>query len=206
MALIACGFLLWYGYVLNKRAQVILRAAFELSEKQAPTLSDLQKHFGQELRVEECRASDCAYRVAVSNRVLAVLHLAPYTEMESHFWVRNGVVLMNMLNYTTTVNRRNTVVSHVQIDFCGGCQSFSIHPWDTASPLDTNGIVEIGSAVSAQSRRTVLSLNTDCLTKLNGCQSVADLLPAVWRQTVDKKIACVIQNDRGFVEKPANWP
>jgi len=28
--------------------------------------------------------------------------------MESHFWVRNGVVLMNMLNYTTTVNRRNS--------------------------------------------------------------------------------------------------
>jgi hypothetical protein len=203
VVLIACGFLLWYRHVLNKRAQVILRAAFELSEKQAPTLSDIQKHFGQELRVEECRASDCAYRVAVSNRVLAVLHLAPYTEMESHFWVRNGVVLMNMLNYTTTVNRRNTVVSHVQIDFCGDCQSFSIHSWDAASPLDTNGIVEIGSAVSAQSRRTVLSLNTDCLTKLNGCQSVADLLPAVWRQTVDSKIACVIQNDRGFVEKPA---
>jgi hypothetical protein len=206
VVLIACGFLLWYRHVLDKRAQVILRAAFELSEKQAPTLSDIHKYFGRELRVEECRPSDCVYRVAVSNRLLAVLHLAPYTEMESHFWVRNGVVLMDMLNYTTTVNRRNTVVSHVQIDFCGDCQSFSIHPWDAASPLDTNGIVEIGSAVSAQSRRTVLSLNTDCLTKLNGCQSVADLLPAVWRRTVDSKIACVIQNDRGFVEKPANWP
>jgi hypothetical protein len=97
----------------------------------------------------------------------------------------------------TTVNRRNTVVSHVQIDFCGDCQSFSIHPWDAAAPLDTNGIVEISSAVSAHSRRTVLSLNTNCLTKLNGCQSVADLLPAVWRQTVDSKIACVIQTTEG---------
>lgn len=204
--LIACGSLLWYRHVLNKRAQVIVRAAFELSEKQTPTLPDIQKHFGPDLRVEECRASDCAYRVAVSNRVLAVLHLAPYTEVESHFWVRNGLVLMNMLNYTTTVNRHHRVVSHVQIDFCGGCQSFSIHPWDAASPLDTNGIVEIGSQVSAQSRQTVFSLNTDCLTRFNGCQSVADLLPTVWRRTVDSRIACVIKNDRGFVEKPADWP
>jgi hypothetical protein len=204
VVLIACGSLFWYRHVLSKRAQVIVRAAFELSEKQAPTLSDIQKHFGQGLRLEGCRASDCAYRVAVSNRVLAVLHLAPYTEMESHFLVRKGLVLMNMLNYTTTVNRHNRVVSHVQIDFCGDCQSFSIHPWDAASPLDTNGIVEVGSEVSAQVRRTVLALNTGCLTKFNGCQSVADLLPTVWRQTADSKIACVIQNDRGFVEKPTN--
>src|ERR1700747_1178741 len=171
--LLAYGSLFWFRHVLNKRAQAIVRAAYELSEKQTPTLSDLKEHFGQDLRMEECRASDCAYRVAVSNRLLAVVHPAPYTEMESDFWVRDGGVLMNALSYRT-VNRRNSVVSHVQVDFCGDCQTFAIHPWDAASPLDTNGIVEIGSAVSAQSRRTVLSLNTDCLTKHNGCQTVAD--------------------------------
>ena len=125
--------------------------------------------------------------------------------MESHFWTRDGVVLTNMVDYTTTVNRRYRIVSHVQIDFCKDCQTFAIHPWGAASPLDTNGIVEIGNKASAESRRTVLSLNTGCLTKLGGCQSVADLLPTVWKQTADNKIACVIQNDRGFVQKPAAW-
>ena len=33
--------------------------------------------------------------------------------------------------------------------------------------------------------------------KLGGCHSVADLLPTVWKQTTDNKIACVNQNDRG---------
>jgi hypothetical protein len=34
---------------------------------------------------------------------------------------RDGVVLGNMLNYTTTVKRRHRIVSNVQIDFCKGC-------------------------------------------------------------------------------------
>lgn len=40
--------------------------------------------------------------------------------------------------------------------------------------------------------------------KLGGCQSVADLLLTVWKQTADNKIASVIQNDRGVVRKPGN--
>ena len=205
MLLIACGSLFFYGHLLNKRAQVIVRAGYELSEKQAPTVSEIQAYFGHQLRLEECRASDCSYGVEVSNRVLAGLHLAPYTEMKSQFWVRDGIVLINALTYSITVNRRNTVVSHLQIDFCNECQTFAIHPWDASSPLDTNGIVEIGSKVSAPSRRTVLSLNTGCLITLSDCRSVADLLPTVWHQTGDRKIACLIKNDRGFVQKPANW-
>ncbi len=126
--------------------------------------------------------------------------------MESQFWVRDGLVVMNALTYSTTVNRRTNVVTHVQIDLCNDCQTFAIHPWDAASPLDTNGIVEIGSQVSSLSRRSALSLNTGCLVKLNGCQNVADLLPTVWKQTADMKIACAIQNNEGFVQKPANWP
>jgi hypothetical protein len=167
VVLIACGFLLWYRHALNKRAQLILCAAFERSEKQAPTLSDFQKHFGQELRVGECRASDCADRVAVSNRVLAVLHLAPYTKMESHFWVRNGVVLMNMLNCTTTVNHRNTVVSHVQIDFCGDCQSFSIHPWIRPR----HWIQTESSKLAAQSEMLSLQVPSGCWWSRTGPRS-----------------------------------
>ena len=120
--------------------------------------------------------------------------------------IRDGLLLETLVDYTTTVNHRYNVVTHVQIDFCKGCQTFAIHPWDESSPLDTNGLVGIGREASGLNRRTVLSLNTRCLTKLGGCDSVADLLPTVWQQTANKRIACRIQNDKGFAEKPSNWP
>jgi hypothetical protein len=51
-----------------------------------------------------------------------------------------------------------------------------------------------------------LFLNTDCFTKYGGRQSVADMLPAVWKQTVEMKIACILQNHEEFVPKPTDWP
>jgi hypothetical protein len=204
---LACGCFLLYSHHLSERAQSIVSTAFELTEQhQPPTVADIQKRFGSALRLDQCRASECGYRVVVSNQILAALQIVPQTEMESYFWAKDGVVFRNMVDYTTTLNHRYRIVSHVQIDFCVGCEAVSVHPWDTASPLDTNGIVEIGNEASVQSRRTVLCLNTACLTRLGGCESVADLLPTVWKQTAGKKLACVIQNDRGFVLKPRNWP
>lgn len=208
VGVVVFGSLLLYAHLVNDRAKRMLRTVYELSEqKQIPLLADIQKRFGNHLKqLDGCTASECGYTVVLSNRPLSVLHILPYTQMESYFYVRNGVVWGSMVDYTTMVNHRYTVVSHVQIDFCNGCQVFAIHPWDESSPLDTNGLVEIGKEASAQNRRTVLSLNTRCLTKLGGCDSVAELLPTVWRQTENHKIACRIPNDRGFVEKPANWP
>jgi len=194
-----------YAHLLNERAETMVRTAYELSDqKQIPVLADLREHFGK--RLTRCPPSECDYAVFLSNRVLAALHIVPYTEMKSYFFVRDGVVLGSMVDYITTVNDRYNVVSHVQIDFCKGCQTFAIHPWDQSSPLDTNGLVEIGNEASAQNRRTVLSLNTHCLTKLGGCDSIADLLPTVWQQTASRRIACKIQNDKGFIATPADWP
>jgi hypothetical protein len=72
------------------------------------------------------------------------------TELQSYLWTKNGLVLENMLNYTTTVKHRHRIVSHVQIDFCKGCGYIAVHRWDVASPLDTNGLVQIGNESSAQ--------------------------------------------------------
>jgi len=208
VGVVAFGSLFLYAHLVNERAELMLRTVYELSEqKQIPTVADIRKRFGNQLKqLDGCTASECGYTVVLSNRPLAALHAIPYTELKSYFWVRDGLVLGTMVDYATMVNHRYTVVSHVQIDFCNGCQTFAIHPWDESSPLDTNGLVEIGKEASDQNRHTVLSLNTRCLTKLGGCDSVADLLPTVWRQTENKRIACRIPNDRGFVEKPANWP
>jgi hypothetical protein len=208
MGLAAFGSFFLYAYLLNEQAETMVRTTYELSDqKQIPVLADIRKRFGKRLKeFDGCPPSECAYAVVLSNRVLAALHIVPYTEMKSYFSVRDGVVLGNMVDYTTTINNRYNVVSHVQIDFCKGCQTFAIHPWDQSSPLDANGLVEIGSEASAQNRRTVLSLNTRCLTKVGGCDSIADLLPTVWQQTASKRIACKIRNDKGLIEKPANWP
>jgi hypothetical protein len=204
VGVVAFGSLFLYEHLLNQRAEFMVRNVYELSEQQIPTLVDIQERFGKQLKqLDGCTPSECGYTVVLSNRVLAALHTIPYTELKFVLRVRNGLVLETMVDYTTTVNHRYNVVSHVQIDFCKGCQTFAIHPWDESSPLDTNGLVEIGQEASAQNRRTVLSLNTRCLTKLGGCDSVADLLPTVWRGTENKRIACRIPNDRGFVEKPA---
>ena len=206
-SLIAFGSLLLYAHRLSEKAQQLVRVSYELSErKQPPTVADIKERFGNRIKQAECNGSECEYTVFLSNRVLAALHIVPYTQMESQFWTKDRVVLMNMVNYTTTTDNRHSVVSHVQIDFCEGCRTFAIHPWDAASPKDTNGIIQIGNEASAQSRRTVLALNTGCLTKFGGCESIADLLPTVWKQTADKKIVCAVENDRGFVQKPANWP
>ena len=186
----------------------MVRTVYELSnQNQPPTLAEIRGHFGKQLKqLDGCPPSECTYTVVFSNRVLAALHIVSFTEMKAYFSVRDGMVLGSMLDYTTTVSRHYNVVSHVQIDFCKGCRMFAIHPWNQSSPMDTNGLVEIGNEASAQNKRIALSLNTRCLTELSGCASVADLLPTVWQQTANKRIACRIKNDEGFVVKPADWP
>jgi len=208
VGLLALCSLLLYTRLLNQQAEFLLRTVYELSQQEhIPTLTNLRERFGSKLKqMDGCTVSKCGYTVELSNRVLATFRIVPYSEIKSYFWVKNGLVDGTMVDYTTTINRRYSVVSHVQIDLCTGCQTFAIHPWDNSSPLDTNGIVEIGKEASAQNIRTVLSFDTRCLSKFGGCESVADLLPTVWQRTPNKQIACRIHNDRGFVAKPANWP
>lgn len=74
------------------------------------------------------------------------------------------------MDYTTVVDHRHSIVTHVQIDLCSECQTFDIHPWSESSELDTNGLVEIGSQTAAQSIRSVLLLNTACLASLAGAK------------------------------------
>ena len=200
--------LLFFGlcvHRLRSRAESIIHNAYELSEQsQPPTLGQLRDRYGDRLRLDGCADLACGYTVALSNRFLASLHLVPYTELQSHFWLRNGVLSENMLDYSTLVGHRYTVVAHVQTDFCESCRAFAIDPWTGSSPPNSNGMVEIGIKTVASSRRAVFALNTNCLTQ-GGCVSVADLLPTVWAKTADEKIACRIPTDKGWVQRPAPW-
>lgn len=194
-----------YVHFLNGRAESMAQMAFELSqEPKPPTLAELQKLYGRSLTVSSCAGSECSYTVTLSNRFLATFHVLPYTELKSYFRLRDGFLLTHMLDYRTVVDHHYSVAVHVQTDFCGTCQAFAIDPWTDSAASNANGIVSVGNKTPATSRRIVFSLNTRCLTR-RGCTSVADLLPTVWAKAADNRIACKVQTDNGWVEKPVGW-
>jgi hypothetical protein len=202
---VAVGSFCCYSYLLKRRAGYIVQTAFELSEqKHSPTLADIRSRFGNSLKtMEGCTTSRCSYEVELSNKVIADLHLVPYTEIKSYFWVMDGVVVGNMVDYTTVVKHQYSVVSHVQIDYCEKpCTRFYLHPWSTSAALDTNGLVEVGSASSVRSKQIAMGLNTSCMAKLGGCSNVAELLPTVWQRTSEDRISCRVPNTTGTADAP----
>jgi hypothetical protein len=206
VAVAACAL---YAHLLKTRTESLINSAYELSNRPANAhglpFTIVRARYGKELKqLPGCTASDCGYEVVLTNRVFSFLHVLPYTELRSYFWVRNGAVIENMLDYTTAINRRSTVVAHATIQYCSDCTTFYLHPWSDSSPLDTNGFVSIGSASASPEKRRVLSLNPACMTRLRGCASLAELLPTVWEWTGDA-IRCRIPNNEGMVDAPPGW-
>jgi hypothetical protein len=201
LVLAACGGVAT-SMVLRRRAEAMVRTVYELSQRQhRPAVADLQQRFGGRLKRGECTPSaDCEYEVSVSNRVLAWFGVGTSGELKTSFWASNGVVNGSVTDFTITPHRGNSLAIHVQIDFCDdNCRWFAIHPWYSSS-LDANGMVEIGQQSSANSKQVALSLNTNCLSKLGGCESVADLLPSAWK-VESNRIVCVVENDWGLVRQ-----
>jgi hypothetical protein len=195
-----------YAYALRRQAESMVRNAYELSlSKSNPTLADLQQRYGRRLQLDGCDPDGCSYSVTLSNRPLAALHIFRHTRLTSSFGVRNGLVDYNTNSYMVTDGNHFNVTAHVHVDYCKNCDSFSIHPWSNSARSDTNGIVEIGSASSSDEKRRVFSLNTNCVTRMRGCSTVAELLPTVWQQTTDDAIRCRIANHEGFVRLPSDW-
>jgi len=192
-----------YSQSLKKRADSLIRFTYELSNRRgAPAaLAVLKERFGGQLKqLDDCRQSHwCGYRVSLSNEVLAALRIAPYTQLDSEFSVLDGVVFLNMLDYTTTVHRRYSIVVHAQTDFTGA-DSFYLHPWEDSTQLNSNGLVVISSGVPAEKKETALGLNLACLTSFRGCETVADLLPTIWQRSSDGKIMSRVRNHEGTVD------
>jgi hypothetical protein len=196
---------LLYGYWISERARFILRTAQEFSEqKTQPTLDEIRKRFGTRLRLDWCGAHTCAYKVTVSNQIFAALHLVPYTELQSNFWARNGLVYENLLDYMTTASGRKNVTAHAGVQFEKGCV-FSLDPWEDSSPRNSNGLADIAAACPDAEKQAVLDLSEACLTKAGGCATIADLIPRVWEHNADGTIRCRIPSCEGFVDPPAGW-
>jgi hypothetical protein len=193
-----------YLYCVKRNANSVVRIAYELSlNGRPPTIQELRQRFGSALRQPDpCAPDGCGYDLFVSNRFLAAIGLIPYTALRSNYWVKNGVVYANRLEFWTVTVRGPMVLSYVVINYCDHCDSFTISPWTDSSSLGTTGSVQIGYAASAENKRKAIALETECLTRLRGCSNIAELVPELWRQTSARSISCRIPNHEGIVEAP----
>lgn len=204
---IAVTSLFFYSCDLTRRADALVRVSSDFANRARKPLSitDVQQQFGTKLRQKEgCTTSYCSYEVVLSNYVLAALHFAPYRELRSGFWVRDGIVIFNTLDFMTTDNQHRNVVAHADIEFDNECYFF-LDPWGNAAPVETNGLATLSADCASAEKTSVLGLNTACLTEFHGCNTIADLLPTVWTRTDDNRIMCRIPNKKGVVHYPPSW-
>jgi hypothetical protein len=193
-----------YSIVLRMRAKSLIRKASIVSQYlgQKAAFSTVQEIYnGQLTQMPDCTPTDCGYEVVESNGVLADLHWAPYSELRSEVWFRDGILSSTILDFTSSANPHHSIVSHVYIEE-GNRLEFDLDPWEESSPDDTNGIVDVSPESLKAHMQTVLGFDTKCLTNHRGCMSVAELLPTVWEQRKDGKIRCRLGNHEGFIESP----
>jgi hypothetical protein len=193
-----------YSIMLRMKAESLIRNASIVSQHigEATSLSTLQAIYRRRLtQMPGCTSADCGYEVVESNRVLAVLHWAPYSELRSEIWFQDGKLRATFLDFASSANPHHSIVSHVYIQEGEGLE-FDLDPWEETSPADTNGIVGVSPESLKVHEKTVLGFDLNCLTNHRGCMSVAELLPTVWEQRKDGKIRCRLQNHEGFIEGP----
>ncbi len=203
LALLAVCAICIYLYRVKLSADGVVRIAYELTLKgRPPTIQELRQRFGSALRQNDpCAPDGCDYDLFVSNRVLATIGLISYATLRSSFWVKNGAVDTNRLEFWS----RGGVFYYIIVHYCEHCDSFEINPWRASSPLGT-GSAEIGYAASAANKRKAIALDTGCLTHMRGCSNIAELVPDLWRQTSATAISCRIPNHEGTVDTTPSWP
>ena len=193
-----------YVLLLRMRAESLIRNASIVSQHLGETsaLAGIQTLYrGRLTQGPYCTPAFCSYELVESNRVLAALRWAPYAEIRSEFWFRDGMFSATILHFTSSANPNHSIVSHVYIQEGKGLE-FDLDPWEESSPADTNGIVSVRPESLKAHQQTVLGFNTGCLTSHRGCMSVAELLPTVWEQRKDGRIRCRLESHEGFIESP----
>ncbi len=190
--LLCVGALRIYSHQLKGRAETVLRESYELSTgKRAPTLGDLRQRFGTELKQPDpCTASGCKYEIMLSNRALARLHLATYAALSSSFWVRDDLVQENDLSLWTVNRQGRMIVAYVDAKYCEGCKGFDVVPCEGFVASLASGSVMIGFGSEPKEKRNAFGFDPSCLTSFQGCASIPDLAPALWRGTASGALQC----------------
>jgi hypothetical protein len=166
-------FMLIPSILVRRNADGIIRSSYELFQQgQRPTLDDIRHRFGHELKqTGPCKDFGCGYEVVVSNRLLARLHLTQLTTLRSSFWVRDGSVDENILEFWTVREDGGIILSYTDAKYCGTCNAF----WAGGNS------VRIDSGSQAPEKRAAFGFNTSCFLSVQRCASATELLPAVRR-------------------------
>jgi len=188
---------LTYGYYLRREARSLLDDVSALSSAPDPDAAfiALQHKYGNRMKPVESLPWTRSYEVTVSNHLLSTIFRMPYTELNIRFDVHGTSPVVVMMEYRSAQPSRQSPIVTVQTDFPG--THFYLNPWArTSGPDRWNGIVEMGFATAPELKKAALSLNLDCLTKINGCTDIADLLPNIWR-TSKASVECLVPNHDG---------
>ena len=157
-------------YELRRNADRIIRSSYELfQQEQRPSLEDVRERFGCKLKqTSPCKDVGCGFEVVVSNRLFARFHLAQFTTLKSTFWVMNGTVDENVVEFWTIRGDGGMILAYTDAKYCKACNDFS-------SGHSLN--IDLGS--QAFRKRGAFGFNSNCLLSVKGCATAADLLPVI---------------------------
>lgn len=186
-----------YSLSVRHRANRLILISREFSQRgKPPTLGEIRSAFGSDLQqLGPCTYDGCGYEANLSNRLLHALHLAPFTELRTQFWEEKGVMQSNSIYFYAMPHG----ASDVLVKYCKACDSPNVSPYADSAKFFT-GYVEIDLSAPDVAREKAFGMNTSCLSKLGGCNSVAELLPTVWQQTPQGTIICVVPNRDGVLD------
>ena len=157
-------------YELRHNAARIIRSSYELfQQEQRSSLDDVRERFGDKLKqTSPCKEVGCGFEVVVSNRLLARFHLAQFTTLKSTFWVWNGTVDENIVEFWTVREDGGMILAYTDAKYCKGCNDFA-----------SGNSLNIDLLSQAIRKHAAFGFNANCLWSVKGCGKPADLLPAV---------------------------
>jgi len=196
-SLIAGLCFIWaYSLELEHRANRLVRVCYEFSERiRPPSLEEIRNVSGSDLQqLGPCSNDGCGYEVNVSNGLLHAFHLVPYTNLRTQFWEEKGVMQSNSVYFYTMPH---TVA--VLVKYCRACDPPNMYPYENTSTSFT-GYVEIDLSAPEIARKKAFGINTACLIRWGGCDSIAQLLPTVWQKAGQNTVRCIIPNREGVFD------
>lgn len=190
LILIAVGFALFVvgsAFKVRTEARSLLRDLGALQKSDDPTASFelLKRKYGSRLQpTEGCLPQGCQYLITISNRSISALHLVPYAEMKVWYTVYGGSLVFAMAEYRVALNGANSPVVHVQVGMCAhGCGvRFDVDPHGVSRQM-WNGEVDFDTRATRQQRDAAFALNLDCLTSIERCTDISELLPTMCSRT-----------------------
>jgi hypothetical protein len=186
-----------YSLHLEYRANRLVRVCYEFSERgKPPSLEEIRNVFGSDLQqLGPCSSDGCGYEANVSNGLLHAFHLAPYTNLRTQFWEEKGVMQSNSVEFYTMP----LGMADVLVKYCRACDPPKMYPYEN-TPTPFTGYVEMDLSAPEIARKKAFGMNTACLTRWGGCDSVAQLLPTVWQKAGNNTVRCIIPNREGVFD------